>query len=117
LLLAPWALFNAEVFGQDKRGKGQANALSDPEDPHDANYLRETSRRAHKEALDQNASAALDATDAASAAAQGDDRGANANEYDLVVDSLAAEATPDDQLQQQLLYSLDSVRGNSMEFI
>ena len=62
LLLAPWSLFNAEVFGQDKRGKGQANALSDPEDPHDANYLRETSRRAHKEGnMDpQNNSSVLD---------------------------------------------------------
>lgn len=46
LLLAPLGLFNTEVFaltGQDKRGQGQANASGDPEDPHDANYLRETS--------------------------------------------------------------------------
>lgn len=47
-MLAPLGLFNAEVFaltGQDKRGQGQGNATSDPEDPHDANYLRETSVR------------------------------------------------------------------------
>lgn len=46
LLLAPLGLFNTEVFaltGQDKRGQGQANATGDPEDPHDADYLRETS--------------------------------------------------------------------------
>ena len=45
-MLAPLGLFNTEVFaltGQDKRGQGQANASGDPEDPHDANYLRETS--------------------------------------------------------------------------
>lgn len=48
LLLAPLGLFNTEVFaltGQEKRGQGQANAPGDPEDPHDANYLRETSVR------------------------------------------------------------------------
>ena len=116
LLLAPWSLFNAEVFGQDKRGKGQANALSDPEDPHDANYLRETSRRAHKEGnMDpQNNSSVLDAADASSAARDGDDRGTNANDYDLVVDSLAAEVAPDDQVQQQF-YSLDSAILHSIE--
>ncbi len=50
LLLAPLGLFNTEVFaltGQDKRGQGQANASGDPEDPHDANYLRETSVSFH----------------------------------------------------------------------
>nr|SVE93502.1 EOG090X02LT [Scapholeberis mucronata] len=113
LLLAPLGLFNTEVFaltGQDKRGQGQANATGDPEDPHDADYLRETSRRAHKEALEnQSASAAsMDtAENGASAAAQGED--------DLVVDSLAADATPDDQPQQQLLYSLDQAILHSIE--
>nr|SVE92898.1 EOG090X02LT [Moina brachiata] len=112
LLLAPLGLFNAEVFaltGQDKRGQGQANATSDPEDPHDANYLRETSRRAHKEALEQSASAAsMDTGDGANpGGAQGDD--------DLVVDSLAADAAQDDQPQQQLLYSLDQAILHSIE--
>lgn len=67
-------------------------------------------RRAHKEALEnQSASAAsMDtAENAASAAAQGED--------DLVVDSLAADATPDDQPQQQLLYSLDQAILHSIE--
>lgn len=111
------------------------NPGSDPEDPHDANYLRETSvstlfpgqqpylnstyanelqldlqRRAHKEALEQSASTAslMDMGDnAAGAAAQGDD--------DLVVDSLAADAAPDDQPQQQLLHSLDQAILHSIE--
>jgi len=110
LLLAPLGLFNAEVFaltGLDKRGQGQMNATSDPEDPHDASYLRETSRRAHKEALEQSSSA-VDTGDAASAAvAQGDE--------DLVVDSLAGDVPADDQPQQQILYSLDQAILHSIE--
>lgn len=47
------------------------------------------------------------AESAATAAGQGED--------DLVVDSLAADATPDDQPQQQLLYSLDQAILHSIE--
>lgn len=36
-------------------------------------------------------------------------------EDDLVVDSLAADAAPDDQPQQQLLYSLDQAILHSIE--
>ena len=36
-------------------------------------------------------------------------------EEDLVVDSLAADAAPDDQPQQQLLYSLDQAILHSIE--
>ena len=101
------------------------NAPSDPEDPHDANYLRETSvrflffniflfiesitnyavlkRRAHKEALEQNAMAASMETGdtSAAAASQGDE--------DLVVDSLGGDAVVDDiqQPQQQQVLNLD----------
>lgn len=47
------------------------------------------------------------AENSATAAAQGED--------DLVVDSLAADAAPDDQPQQQLLYSLDQAILHSIE--
>nr|SVE84755.1 EOG090X02LT [Daphnia pulex] len=113
LLLAPLGLFNTEVFaltGQDKRGQGQANASGDPEDPHDANYLRETSRRAHKEAL-ENQSASAASMDTAENSTNTGGQG----EEDLVVDSLAADAAPDDQPQQQLLYSLDQAILHSIE--
>lgn len=46
------------------------------------------------------------------------DNSANAGgqgEEDLVVDSLAADAAPDDQPQQQLLYSLDQAILHSIE--
>ena len=77
------------------------NAPNDPEDPHDAAYLRETSRRAHKEALEQSAMAASMETGDTStvAASQGDE--------DLVVDSLGGDGPVDEQPQQQILYSLD----------
>jgi len=112
LLLAPLGLFNAETFvltGLDKRGQGQMNATSDPEDPHDASYLRETSRRAHKEALEQSSSAADIGDAATSAAVQGDE--------DLVVDNLAGDVAADDQpqQQQQILYSLDQAILHSIE--
>ena len=67
-------------------------------------------RRAHKEALEnQSASASnMDTTENSTAVAgQGAD--------DLVVDSLAADAAPDDQPQQQLLYSLDQAILHSVE--
>lgn len=58
----------------------------------------------------QSASAAsMDtAENSATAAAQGE-------VDDLVVDSLAADAAPDDQPQQQLLYSLDQAILHSIE--
>lgn len=40
---------------------------------------------------------------------------AGQGEEDLVVDSLAADAAPDDQPQQQLLYSLDQAILHSIE--
>lgn len=61
--------------------------------------------------MDQNASSAANIGEggdaSAAAAAQGED--------DLVVDSLAVDAAPDDQPQQQLLYSLDQAILHSVE--
>ncbi|XP_063228540.1 actin-related protein 8 isoform X2 [Bacillus rossius redtenbacheri] len=53
-IVAPLSLFQPELFGVTgpKAVLVQKRSLGDPEDPHDDNYLRETSRRAAKESLE-----------------------------------------------------------------
>ncbi|XP_068084307.1 actin-related protein 8 isoform X2 [Anabrus simplex] len=53
-IVAPLSLFQPELFGVTgpKAVHIQKRSLGEPEDPHDENYLRETSRRGAKEALD-----------------------------------------------------------------
>ncbi|KAI5748896.1 hypothetical protein M8J76_003011 [Diaphorina citri] len=54
-LIAPLGIFHPELLGLTgtKIVVTQSRAVSDPEDPHDGDYLRETSRRGTKEAGDQ----------------------------------------------------------------
>ncbi|KDR14149.1 actin-related protein 8 isoform X4 [Zootermopsis nevadensis] len=53
-IVAPLSLFQPELFGVTgpKLVHIQQRASGDPEDPHDENYLRETSRRGMKESLE-----------------------------------------------------------------
>ncbi|KAF4527672.1 hypothetical protein B566_EDAN015129 [Ephemera danica] len=53
-IIAPLSFFTPELFGVTgpKFVHGQKGCLGDPEDPHDGNYLRETSRRGMKETLE-----------------------------------------------------------------
>lgn len=53
-LIAPLGIFYPELLGLTgtKTVVTQSRAVSDPEDPHDGDYLRETSRRGTKEAGD-----------------------------------------------------------------
>lgn len=53
-LIAPLGLFTPELLGVTgpKSVVTQKRSIGDPHDPHDADYLRETSRRGAKEVLE-----------------------------------------------------------------
>ncbi|KAK7788285.1 hypothetical protein R5R35_013901 [Gryllus longicercus] len=61
-IVAPLSLFQPELFGVTgtKSVHVQKRYSGDPEDPHDDSYLRETSRRGPKEALEPLAGGAAD---------------------------------------------------------
>ncbi|RZF39990.1 hypothetical protein LSTR_LSTR002393 [Laodelphax striatellus] len=76
-LIAALSLFQPELLGVTgpKTLTTQKRPTGDPQDPHDADYLRETSRRGLKEATEANAEGLADG-------------GAAAGEEDIVVDTI-----------------------------
>ncbi|XP_022193357.2 actin-related protein 8 [Nilaparvata lugens] len=80
-LIAPLSLFQPELLGVTgpKTLTTQKRSTGDPQDPHDADYLRETSRRGLKEAMEANSEGGLGVDGGA---------GAVAGEEDIVVDNI-----------------------------
>ncbi|XP_075228327.1 actin-related protein 8 isoform X2 [Lycorma delicatula] len=82
-LIAPLSLFQPELLGVTgtKMITTQKRSTGDPQDPHDADYLRETSRRGAKENLEVNSEGL------------GDGSGVTGGDEDIVVDAMLETAS------------------------
>ncbi|XP_046390968.1 actin-related protein 8 [Ischnura elegans] len=94
-IIAPLSLFQPELFGVTgiKGTHVQKRSTGDPEDPHDESYLRETSRRGAKEAMEAGGGVSVGGEAVGGAGGGGDggqggDGGGGGLEEDIVVDNM-----------------------------